>query len=106
MLMGENSHAVTSRLDARLEEIRKTLPKGIDLAPVYKRTALVDKVLHTVKINLFEGAILVIAVLFVLLGNLRAGLIVASAIPLSLLFAFDLMVRAGTVSYTHLRAHE
>lgn len=95
MLMGENSHAVTSRLDTRLEEIQKSLPKGLEVSPVYKRTALVDKVLHTVKISLFEGAILVIAVLFVLLGNLRAGLIVASAIPLSMLFAFDLMVRAG-----------
>jgi cobalt-zinc-cadmium resistance protein CzcA len=95
MLMGENSHDVTSRLDTRLQEIRKSLPKGIEVAPVYERTALVDQVLHTVKISLFEGAILVIAVLFVLLGNLRAGLIVASAIPLSMLFAFDLMVRAG-----------
>jgi cobalt-zinc-cadmium resistance protein CzcA len=95
MLMGENSHAVTGRLDARLEEIRKSLPKGIELSPVYKRTVLVDNVLHTVKISLFEGAILVIAVLFILLGNLRAGLIVASAIPLSMLFAFDLMLRAG-----------
>lgn len=95
MMMGENSHAVTNRLDARLEEIRKTLPAGLHVTPVYKRTALVDKVLHTVKVSLFEGALLVIAVLFVLLGNLRAGLIVASAIPLSLLFAFDLMVRAG-----------
>ncbi len=95
MLMGENSHEVTARLDARLAEIRRTLPKGIDVAPVYKRTSLVDRVLHTVKLSLFEGAILVIAVLFILLGNLRAGLIVAAAIPLSMLFAFDLMVRAG-----------
>jgi heavy metal efflux system protein len=95
MLMGENSHDVTARLDARLEEIRKTLPKGVDVAPVYKRTGLVDRVLHTVKKSLFEGAILVIAVLFILLGNLRAGLIVAAAIPLSMLFAFDLMMRAG-----------
>lgn len=95
MLMGENSHEVTARLDARLAEIRKTLPKGIDVSPVYERTTLVDRVLHTVKVSLFEGAILVIAVLFVLLGNLRAGLIVAAAIPLSMLFALDLMVRAG-----------
>jgi cobalt-zinc-cadmium resistance protein CzcA len=95
MLIGENSHDVTDHLASQLEEIRKTLPKGIDVTPVYKRTTLVDKVLHTVKKSLFEGAILVIAVLFVLLGNLRAGLIVAAAIPLSMLFAFDLMVRAG-----------
>ena len=95
MLMGENSHDVTARLDTRLEEIRKTLPKGIDVTPVYKRTGLIDRVLHTVKVSLFEGAILVIAVLFIMLGNLRAGLIVAAAIPLSMLFAFDLMLRAG-----------
>jgi cobalt-zinc-cadmium resistance protein CzcA len=95
MLMGENSHEVTGRLAARLDEIRKTLPSGITAVPVYERTTLVDRVLETVRTNLLEGAILVIAVLFVFLGNLRAGLIVASAIPISLLFAFDLMTRAG-----------
>jgi len=95
MLMGENSHEVTTRLKARLEEVKKTLPKGVDVAVAYERTSLVDKVLHTVEKNLFEGAILVIAVIFVFLGNLRAGLIVALAIPLSMLFAFDLMLRFG-----------
>ena len=95
MLMGENSHAVTARLASRLAEIRKTLPSGITAVPVYERTTLVDRVLETVRTNLLEGAVLVIAVLFVFLGNLRAGLIVASAIPISLLFAFDLMTRAG-----------
>jgi len=95
MLMGENSHDVTRRLEARLSEIRKSLPKGIDVTPVYERTTLVDQVLRTVRTNLLEGAILVIAVLFVFLGSIRAGLIVAAAIPLSMLFAFDLMVRAG-----------
>ena len=95
MLMGENSHDVTSRLALRLEEIKKSLPKGVQVAPVYARTTLVDQVLRTVRTNLLEGAILVIAVLFVFLGNLRAGLIVAAAIPLSMLFAFDLMLRAG-----------
>ena len=95
MLMGENSHEVTRQLEARLTEIRKTLPKGIEVTPVYERTTLVDQVLHTVRNSLLEGAVLVIAVLFVLLGNLRGGLIVAAAIPLSMLFAFDLMVRAG-----------
>lgn len=95
MLMGENSHDVTSRLKARLEEVKKTLPKGVEVATAYDRTSLVDKVLHTVEKNLFEGAILVIAVIFVFLGNLRAGLIVALAIPLSMLFAFDLMLRFG-----------
>ena len=95
MLMGENSHEVTGRLAARLDEIRKTLPSGITAVPLYERTTLVDRVLETVRTNLLEGAVLVIAVLFVFLGNLRAGLIVASAIPISLLFAFDLMTRAG-----------
>jgi cobalt-zinc-cadmium resistance protein CzcA len=95
MLMGENSHDVTTRLKTRLEEVRKTLPEGVEVAVAYDRTSLVDKVLHTVEKNLFEGAILVIAVLFIFLGNLRAGLIVALAIPLSMLFAFDLMLRFG-----------
>ncbi|MHB8764598.1 MAG: efflux RND transporter permease subunit [Deferrisomatales bacterium] len=95
MLMGENSHEVTRRLDLRLEEVKKSLPQGVEVTTVYERTWLVDKVLRTVRTNLFEGAILVIAVLFLFLGNLRAGLIVAAAIPLSMLFAFDLMFRAG-----------
>ncbi len=95
MLMGENSHDVTSRLKLRLEEVKKSLPKGVEVAVAYDRTTLVDRVLHTVEKNLFEGAILVIAVIFVFLGNLRAGLIVALAIPLSMLFAFDLMLRFG-----------
>ncbi|MBK5276567.1 MAG: efflux RND transporter permease subunit [Desulfuromonadales bacterium] len=95
MLMGENSHDVTTRLKARLEEVKKTLPKGVEVAVAYDRTSLVDKVLKTVEKNLFEGAILVIAVIFVFLGNLRAGLIVALAIPLSMLFAFDQMLRFG-----------
>ncbi len=95
MLMGENSHDVTTRIKARLEEVKKTLPRGVEVAAAYDRTSLVDKVLHTVEKNLFEGAILVIAVIFVFLGNIRAGLIVALAIPLSMLFAFDLMLRFG-----------
>jgi cobalt-zinc-cadmium resistance protein CzcA len=95
MLMGENSHDVARGLAIRLEEIKKSLPPGVEVATVYNRTELVDHVLHTVKANLFEGALLVIAVLFIFMGNLRAGLIVSSAIPLSMLFAFDLMVRAG-----------
>jgi cobalt-zinc-cadmium resistance protein CzcA len=95
MMMGENSHDVTTRVALRLEEVRKTLPEGIEVTPVYARTTLVDQVLRTVRTNLLEGALLVIAVLFVFLGNLRAGLIVAAAIPLSMLFAFDMMLRAG-----------
>jgi heavy metal efflux system protein len=95
MLMGENSHRVTRALELRLEEVKKTLPKGVRVERVYARTTLVDQVLDTVKKNLLEGALLVVAVLFVFLGNLRAGLIVALAIPLSMLFAFNLMLQAG-----------
>lgn len=95
MLMGENSHDVTARLQRRLDEIKGTLPTGVEIRPVYERTELVDQVIGTVKRNLFEGAILVIAVLFAFLGNLRAGLIVAAAIPLSMLFAFNAMVSFG-----------
>jgi cobalt-zinc-cadmium resistance protein CzcA len=95
MMMGENSHAVTTRLKLRLEEVKKSLPEGVLVTTAYDRTDLVDRVLRTVQTNLLEGAILVIAVLFAFLGNLRAGLIVAAAIPLSMLFAFDLMLRVG-----------
>ena len=95
MLMGENSHTVTKALEARLQEVNESLPEGVTTEVVYERTDLVELVLKTVRTSLFEGAILVIAVLFVFLGNLRAGLIVASAIPLSLLFAFSGMLRFG-----------
>ena len=95
MLMGENSHDVTHRLQARVEEIRSSLPAGVVMMPVYERTTLIDHVLDTVKKNLLEGALLVVAVLFVFLGNLRAGLIVAAAIPLSMLFAGTMMLRFG-----------
>lgn len=95
MRMGENSHDVTNRLKLRLEEVKKTLPEGVHVAIAYDRTELIGRVLRTVRTNLLEGAVLVIAVLFAFLGNLRAGLIVAAAIPLSMLFAFDLMLRAG-----------
>lgn len=95
MLMGGNSHEVTTRLERRLTEIKKSLPPGIEVDVAYERTNLVDDVLETVRTNLLEGALLVVAILFVFLGNLRAGLIVAAAIPLSLLCAFDLMLRAG-----------
>lgn len=95
MLMGENSHEVTWRMKNRLDEIKKTLPAGVQVKTVYDRTELVDHVIDTVKGNLFEGGLLVIAVLFVFLGNLRAGLIVALAIPMSMLFAFAGMLRFG-----------
>ena len=95
MLMGENSHEVTSALKARMAEIQATLPPGVEVEPLYDRTELVDQVIQTVETNLLEGALLVVAILFLFLGNLRAGLIVAAAIPLSLLFAFNGMLRFG-----------
>ncbi len=95
MLMGENSHEVTRRLIERTEEIQSSLPEGVIIHPVYERTDLVNQVMGTVRENLFEGAILVVAVLFIFLGNFRAGVIVASAIPLSMLFAFNGMLRFG-----------
>ena len=93
MLMGENSHDVTHRLREKLAEVRPTLPPGVEVEILYDRTELVDHVIDTVRSNLFEGGLLVVAVLFLFLGNLRAGLIVALAIPLSLLTAFTGMVR-------------
>jgi cobalt-zinc-cadmium resistance protein CzcA len=95
MIMNENGHRVTEGLDAKLKEVRKNLPLGIKAEPVYKRTDLVNRVIKTVRSNLFEGGLLVVAVLFVFLGNLRAGLVVALAIPLSMLFAFSGMLRFG-----------
>ncbi len=95
MLMGENSHDVTTRLALRLDEVRRTLPAGVHVDTVYARTTLVDQVLHTVEKNLFEGALLVIAIILIFLGDLRAGLIVAAVIPLSMLFASSLMLQAG-----------
>src|SRR5690606_3471299 len=82
-------------LEQRLEASKASLPPGAELVPVYQRNELVDRVLTTVRNNLLEGALLVIAVLFIFLGNVRAGLIVALAIPLSMLFAFNSMLRFG-----------
>ena len=95
MLMGENSHQVTWALKEKLEEIKDTLPAGVEIRTVYDRTELVDHVIDTVRKNLFEGGLLVVAILFVFLGNLRAGLIVAMAIPLSMLCAFSGMLQFG-----------
>jgi heavy metal efflux system protein len=95
MLMGENSHEVTWNLKNKLEEVKTTLPPGVKVQRVYDRTELVDYVIDTVRQNLLEGGLLVVAVLFLLLGNLRAALIVAVAIPLSMLFAFTGMYRFG-----------
>ena len=95
MLMGENPHEVTWALKQKLEEIRSTLPSDVQIRTVYDRTELVDHVIQTVRKNLFEGGLFVVAILFMFLGNLRAGLIVALAIPLSMLFAFSGMLRFG-----------
>jgi len=95
MLMGENSHVVTRNLKMKLEEIKETLPTDVEIQTVYDRTELVDFVIETARNNLFEGGLLVVAVLFLFLGNLRAAAIVALAIPLSMLFAFSGMFRFG-----------
>ena len=95
MLMGENSAVVTQGLKKKLAEIQKTLPEDVVVEVLYDRTELVDKVIQTVEHNLLAGALLVIAILFAFLGNLRAGLVVTAAIPLSMLFAGDLMLQTG-----------
>ena len=94
MLVGENSRTVARAVAARIEAINRTLPAGVHAVPVYDRTHLVDKAIATVRTNLLEGAVLVIAVLFLFLGNIRAALITALVIPLSMLFTFT-----GMVSY-------
>ena len=95
MLIGQNSRVVSARVDAKIVELRGKLPAGVEIETVYDRTHLVNATIGTVEKNLFEGAVLVIAVLIALLGNWRAALIVASAIPLSLLFAMIGMVHYG-----------
>ena len=95
MTMGENSHEVTWNLKKQLDTVKDTLPGGVKVLPVYDRTELVDYVIATVRANLFEGGLLVVAVLFLFLGNLRAAGIVAVAIPLSMLFAFAGMWKFG-----------
>ncbi|WP_095113692.1 CusA/CzcA family heavy metal efflux RND transporter [Pseudomonas sp. Irchel 3H7] len=89
MLIGENSRTVSQAVASKLEQINKSLPVGVIAVPVYDRTHLVDKAIATVKKNLIEGAILVIAILFLFLGNIRAALITAMVIPLSMLFTFS-----------------
>ena len=95
MLVGENSRAVAQAVAEKLEAIQPSLPDGIKVEAVYDRTALVDKAIATVEKNLLEGALLVIVVLFLLLGNLRAALITAAVIPLSMLATITGMVRSG-----------
>jgi cobalt-zinc-cadmium resistance protein CzcA len=92
MLIGENSRAVSQAVDKKMVEINRSLPAGVHAVTVYDRTVLVDKAIATVKKNLLEGALLVIAVLFLFLGNIRAALITAMVIPLAMLFTFTGMV--------------
>ncbi|MFZ2277858.1 MAG: CusA/CzcA family heavy metal efflux RND transporter [Prosthecobacter sp.] len=93
MLVDENSRVVSQRVAERMKEVNKTLPEGIVANTIYNRTNLVDATVETVKKNLFEGAVLVIVVLFALLGNFRAALIAAAVIPLSMLFTITGMVQ-------------
>ncbi|HKZ09148.1 MAG TPA: CusA/CzcA family heavy metal efflux RND transporter [Rhodanobacteraceae bacterium] len=92
MLIGENSRAVAQRAADKLKEIDASLPEGVNAHAVYDRTELVDRTIETVRKNLLEGALLVIAVLFFLLGNLRAALITAAVIPLTMLLTVSGMV--------------
>jgi heavy metal efflux system protein len=95
MLIGANSREVAQASAAKLAEANKSLPAGVSANPVYDRTALVDRTIKTVAKNLVEGALLVIVVLFLLLGNIRAALITAAVIPLAMLFTLTGMVRGG-----------
>jgi cobalt-zinc-cadmium resistance protein CzcA len=95
MLMGENSYAVTTRLRERFEAIIGELPPGVRAEIVYDRTRLIDQVIATVRQNLLEGAFLVVVILYCMLGNLRAGLVAATAIPLSMMCGFVGMWQAG-----------
>ncbi|MDP2142482.1 MAG: CusA/CzcA family heavy metal efflux RND transporter [Gammaproteobacteria bacterium] len=93
MLIGENSREVASATAAQLEDIQSSLPPGISATAVYNRTTLVDKTLQTVQKNLLEGALLVIAVLFLLLGNVRAAILTAAVIPIAMLMTITGMVQ-------------
>ncbi len=95
MLKGENSRTVARALAIKLEEINRSLPEGVRAVAVYDRTQLVDKTISTVQKNLLEGALLVIAILFLLLGNMRAALITAAVIPITMLMTITGMVEAG-----------
>lgn len=93
MAMGGNSRTVSKAVDAKLQDIQNSLPKGVVIEPVYDRTTLVEKAIKTVQKNLVEGAILVIIILFLFLGNIRAALITACVIPLSMLFTLTGMAQ-------------
>ncbi|QDK96464.1 CusA/CzcA family heavy metal efflux RND transporter [Acinetobacter tandoii] len=93
MMMGENSRSVAQAVDAKLKQVQQSLPKGVVIETVYDRTSLVDRAIRTVQKNLVEGAILVIVILFLFLGNFRAALITACVIPLSMLFTLSGMAK-------------
>lgn len=93
MRMGENARTVVKRLHTRIASVKKSLGGQVDIVPFYDRTELIDSTISTVKKNLFEGAVLVIVILFIALGNIRGAIIVAFSIPLSMLFALSLMQR-------------
>ena len=95
MRIGENSRTVVNRVKARIDEVQATLPRDVRLEVIYDRESLIDRTLHTVIKNLLEGGALVAIVLLVTLGSLRAGIIVALAIPLSMMFASNLMLAFG-----------
>lgn len=95
MVAGGNAHEVVARVKDRLEQIKKNLPAGVEIEPIYDRAELVDDVLGTVKKNLIEGGVVVALVLLIMLGDMTAGLVVASAIPLAMLGAFALMSATG-----------
>ena len=95
MLIGENSRTVANDVANKLEEIKSTLPPGITVTAVYNRTELVDKTLATVQKNLIEGALLVIVILFLLLGNVRAAILTATVIPIVMLMTITGMLKSG-----------
>jgi cobalt-zinc-cadmium resistance protein CzcA len=95
MLLGENSRAVAEAARLKLQQVNRSLPAGVQALPVYDRSVLVNRAIATVRNNLLEGAVLVIAILFLFLGNLRAALVTALVIPLSMLMVFTGMVQAG-----------
>ncbi|PJG43476.1 cation transporter [Acinetobacter tandoii] len=93
MMMGENSRSVAQAVNAKLQQVQQSLPNGVMIETVYDRTSLVDRAIRTVQKNLVEGAILVIVILFLFLGNFRAALITACVIPLSMLFTLSGMAK-------------
>ncbi len=95
MLMGENSRTVSHRVDDKMDDIKRSVPKGVIVDTIYDRTVLVDKTISTVSKNLIEGAILVIAILFLFLGNIKAAFVTAMIIPLSMFFTAIGMVRSS-----------